>query len=100
SFRIAVCQPRGPSSAAARADATRRDIAPARGWRPTVAAWHPARMHPGIHAQNHPDKPALIVPSRDVTVTYRQLDESSNRAAQLFPSLGLVPDARLGLLVQ
>ena len=57
-------------------------------------------MHPGIHAKHHPDKPALIVPSRDVTVTYRELDESSNRAAQLFRSLGLVPGDGIAILLE
>jgi long-chain acyl-CoA synthetase len=49
----------------------------------------PADMHPYIHAQKHPDKPAYIMASTGETVTYRQLDEQSNRIAQLFRSLGL-----------
>ncbi|MBS0220285.1 MAG: AMP-binding protein [Proteobacteria bacterium] len=46
-------------------------------------------MHPYIHAQQHPDKPAYIMAASGETVTYRQLDEQSNRIAQLLRSLGL-----------
>src|SRR4051794_2703120 len=46
-------------------------------------------MHPYIHAQNHPDKAAYIMASSGETVTYRQLDQQSNRIAHLFRSLGL-----------
>ena len=46
-------------------------------------------MHPYIHAKTHPDKPAYIMAGSGETVTYRQLDEQSNRIAQLFRSLGL-----------
>ena len=46
-------------------------------------------MHPYIHAQNTPDKPAYIMAYSGETVTYRQLDERSNQGAHLFRSLGL-----------
>ena len=46
-------------------------------------------MHPYHHARTHPDKPAYIMAGSGETVTYRQLDEQSNRIAQLFRSLGL-----------
>jgi long-chain acyl-CoA synthetase len=46
-------------------------------------------MHPSIHAQTQPDKPAFIMASTGETVTYRELDERSNRGAQLFRKLGL-----------
>ena len=57
-------------------------------------------MPPGLHATNHPDKPALIVPSRGVAITYRALEDSSNRAAQLFRSLGLVPGDGIAILLE
>ncbi len=57
-------------------------------------------MHPGVHAKTHPDKPALIVPSRGVTVTYRALEEGSNRAAHLFRALGLVPGDGIAILLE
>ncbi|MGH8178216.1 MAG: acyl-CoA synthetase [Steroidobacter sp.] len=47
-------------------------------------------MHPYLHAQSTPDKPACIFPSTGEAVSYRQLDERSNQGAHLFRSLGLV----------
>ena len=46
-------------------------------------------LHPCHHARTHPDKPALIMGGSGEVVTYRQLDERSNRGAQLWRSLGL-----------
>lgn len=46
-------------------------------------------MHPGIHARTHPDKPAYVMAASGEAVTYRQLDDASNRCAQLFRRRGL-----------
>ncbi|MBB6092625.1 long-chain acyl-CoA synthetase [Povalibacter uvarum] len=46
-------------------------------------------MHPSVHARTQPDKPAYIMAGSGEVVTYRELDERSNQAAQLFRSLGL-----------
>lgn len=46
-------------------------------------------MHPSVHAQNTPDKPAFIMASTGQTVTYQELEDRSNRGAQLFRSKGL-----------
>ncbi len=46
-------------------------------------------MHPSVHAQTAPDKPALIVAETGQVISYAALDAQSNRAAQLFRSLGL-----------
>ena len=46
-------------------------------------------MHPYIHAAETPDKPAYIMAGSGETVTYRQLDERSNRIAQMFRARGL-----------
>ena len=40
------------------------------------------------------------MPSRGVTITYRQLDEGSNRAAQLFRSLGLRQGDGIAMLLE
>ena len=57
-------------------------------------------MHPGLHAQTSPDKPALILPSHGLTVSYRELDERSNRGAQLFRALGLRPGDAIAILLE
>jgi long-chain acyl-CoA synthetase len=46
-------------------------------------------MHPSVHAQATPDKPAYIMAGTGETVSYRQLDERSNQTAHLFRILGL-----------
>lgn len=46
-------------------------------------------MHPCVHAATTPDKPAIIMAGTDERVTYRELEERSNRGAQLFRKLGL-----------
>lgn len=46
-------------------------------------------MHPSQHARTNPDKPAFIMAGSGEVVTYRQLDDRTNQAAQLFRSLGL-----------
>jgi long-chain acyl-CoA synthetase len=46
-------------------------------------------MHPSIHAQTHPDKPAVIVAETGQTVTYAELDRASNQVAQLIRARGL-----------
>jgi long-chain acyl-CoA synthetase len=48
-------------------------------------------VYPGAHAQTTPDKPAYIMAASGEVVTYRQLDEGSNRCAQLFRARGLRP---------
>ena len=58
------------------------------------------QVHPYIHAQKHPDKPAYIMAASGRTVTYRQLDEQSNRIAQLFRSLGLKAGDHIALFLE
>jgi long-chain acyl-CoA synthetase len=57
-------------------------------------------MHPYIHARKTPDKPAYIMAASGATVTYRQLDEQSNRIAQLFRSLGLKPGDHVAFFLE
>jgi len=57
-------------------------------------------MHPSIHARTTPDKPAYIMAGSGETVTYRQLDEQSNRAAQLFRSLGLKAGDHIAIFLE
>jgi acyl-CoA synthetase (AMP-forming)/AMP-acid ligase II len=46
-------------------------------------------MYPGVHGQSTPDKPAVIMAGSGQVITYRQLDEESNRFAQLLHAAGL-----------
>jgi len=47
--------------------------------------------HPSQHARTTPDKIAYQMAGSGAAITYRQLDERSNRGALLFRSLGLRP---------
>lgn len=56
-------------------------------------------MHPKAHARATPDKPASIFVGSGEVVTYRELDESSNRCAHLFRRRGLGRGDAIGLLL-
>jgi fatty-acyl-CoA synthase len=57
-------------------------------------------MHPSCHARTQPDALALVIADTGETLTYRQVDEGSNRFAQLLRSLGLKPGDRIGLMMR
>ena len=57
-------------------------------------------MHPGIHAKNNPDKAAFVMAATGKVITYRELDDESNRAANLFRSLGLKPGDGVALFAE
>ncbi len=46
-------------------------------------------MHPGVHAQTDPDKPATIMAGSGEVVTYGDLEARSNQVAHLLRSLGV-----------
>ncbi|MDE2435736.1 MAG: acyl-CoA synthetase [Sphingomonadales bacterium] len=46
-------------------------------------------MHPSIHAQTNPDKPAVIMGGSGEVVTFGELDKRSNRVAQLIRKHGI-----------
>jgi len=46
-------------------------------------------VHPSHHANTAPGKPAVIMAGSGELLTYRELDERSNQAAQLFRACGL-----------
>ncbi|HEY5008652.1 MAG TPA: acyl-CoA synthetase, partial [Caulobacteraceae bacterium] len=56
-------------------------------------------MHPSIHAQTHPDKPAYIMAGSGEVVTYAELDARSNQGAQLFRSLGIEAGDSVALFI-
>ena len=57
-------------------------------------------MYPGAHAQTTPDKPAYIMGSSGEVVTYRELDERSNRLAHLFRAAGLQRGDAIALMME
>ena len=56
-------------------------------------------MYPGAHAVTHPDKPAVVMAATGETVTYRELDERSNRLAQLLRDRGLRPGDSIAIFM-
>ena len=46
-------------------------------------------MYPGVHARQRPDHPAIVMAGSGEVVTYRELDERSNRLARLWHARGL-----------
>ncbi|MCR9186558.1 MAG: acyl-CoA synthetase [Halieaceae bacterium] len=55
--------------------------------------------HPAITAETYPHKPAIIMGATGEVVTYAELDERSNQAAQLFRSLGLKKGDHIGMML-
>ncbi|MBU6270334.1 MAG: acyl-CoA synthetase [Betaproteobacteria bacterium] len=54
----------------------------------------------GDHARLHPDKPALINGSTGAVVSYRELDERSNRLAQCLHAAGLRRGDRIAIVME
>jgi len=57
-------------------------------------------MHPYQHAIAHPERAAFVVADTGERLSYRELDEGSNRAAQLFRSQGLAPGDKIALMLR
>jgi long-chain acyl-CoA synthetase len=57
-------------------------------------------FHPSIHALAHPDRPAMVIADTGDVLTYRALDEGSNRMAQLLRSRGLKPGDRIAVMLK
>ena len=57
-------------------------------------------MHPYIHARRTPDKLAYIMAGSREGVTYRELDERSNRVAHMFRSRGLRAGDHIAILME
>lgn len=55
-------------------------------------------MYPGVHAVNHPDKPAVLVAGTDKVLTYAELEERSTRLANALRDSGLTRGDVVGLL--
>ncbi|MEJ5975678.1 AMP-binding protein [Novosphingobium sp. PS1R-30] len=57
-------------------------------------------FHPSHHARTIPDAAAMVIADTGEVLTYRQLDEGSNRFAQFLRSLGLQPGDRIALMLR
>jgi long-chain acyl-CoA synthetase len=57
-------------------------------------------VHPGIIAAANPDKVAYTMADTGQTVTYAELEETSNQGAQLFRSLGLERGDHIAILLE
>ena len=57
-------------------------------------------MYPGQHATTTPDKPAIVMAGSGETVSYRQLDEGSNRLAHWLHSQGLRSGDHVAILAE
>jgi len=47
------------------------------------------RVYPGLQARSRPDQPAVVMARSGETITYRELDERSNKLAHLLRAVGL-----------
>ncbi|WP_336205106.1 AMP-binding protein [Nonomuraea sp. LPB2021202275-12-8] len=56
-------------------------------------------MYPGAIAAVSPDKPAVIMAGSGQVITYRRLDEESNRLAHLFRAAGLRPGDHIAFML-
>ncbi len=79
---------------------------PPLSFRPQVgilAAFHQQSdysMHPGDIAAQNPDKPAYIIAETGQTVTFKELDDVSMQASQLFRKLGLQRGDHIALMLE
>ncbi len=55
---------------------------------------------PGFHARERPDHPAIVMAGSGETVTYRELDERSNRLAHLWHERGLRRGDHVAILLE
>ncbi|MEU6430622.1 acyl-CoA synthetase [Microbispora sp. NPDC046973] len=57
-------------------------------------------MHPGAIAAVTPDKPAVIMAGSGRVITFRELDEESNRLAHLLRAAGLRPGDHIAFMLE
>ena len=57
-------------------------------------------MYPGVHARQRPDHPAIVMAGSGEVVTHRELDERSNRLAQLWHARGLRRGDHVAILLE
>src|SRR5215213_5046112 len=57
-------------------------------------------LHPRSYALSDPDRLAFVVADLGERLTYGELEDRANRAAQVFRSLGLRAGDRVGMLLR
>jgi long-chain acyl-CoA synthetase len=57
-------------------------------------------VHIHLHAEHTPDKPALRMAGSGLTVTFRELEERSNRVAHMLRALGLRAGDHIAILME
>ncbi len=57
-------------------------------------------MYPGTHAEAKPDHPAYIMAATAQVITYRELDEGSNRLAHLLRKAGLERGDHIAFMIE
>ena len=57
-------------------------------------------FHPSHHAATRADHPAIVLADTGAALSYRQLDEGSNRFAQLLRAHGLRPGDRIAVMMR
>ncbi len=55
--------------------------------------------HPATHAAATPDKPAVVIEPSGASLTYRELDEASNRVAHLLRGRGVAAGDKVAVLL-
>ena len=56
--------------------------------------------HPSCHAKTRPDHLALVIADTGEALTYRELNDGSNRVAQFLRASGLKPGDRIGVMMR
>ena len=57
-------------------------------------------MYPGQYAQQHPDRPAFVMASTGLAVTYREYEERCNRLAHLLRRHGLQREDHISIFME
>jgi long-chain acyl-CoA synthetase len=59
-----------------------------------------SNFHPGAHVAERGDRAAVVMAATGATVTYRELEERSQRVAQLLRTAGLRPGDHLAIMME
>ena len=57
-------------------------------------------MHPGAHAVDRPDHPAIVMATTGEITTYRELDEEANRLSHVLRDMGLEPGDHIAFCME